>query len=301
MHFSQTSALFAAASLLIAAGCATTGNNTPNGTGDVATLDLIDTAAGAGDFTTLLAAVEAAGLTDTLRGDGPFTVFAPTDAAFAALPAGTVDALLNDVPTLTNILLYHVVASELPAADVVNQSLVGTVQGSDFKVSVEGGVFVNDAAVTATDIAALNGIIHVIDNVILPPQSIAAIAAANENLSTLVVALEAADLVGTLSGEGSFTVFAPTDAAFAALPEGTVASLLNDIPALTNILLYHVAGEKLPASAVVGSDSIETLQGSEADVVVDDAGVRIAGATISVTDIPAANGVIHLIDAVMIP
>jgi transforming growth factor-beta-induced protein len=155
--------------------------------------------------------------------------------------------------------------------------------------------------VTATDIAASNGVIHVIDRVLLPPKTISEIAAASDDFTTLVAALGAAGLVETLAGEGPFTVFAPTNAAFAALPEGTVEGLLNDIPALTSVLLFHVAGEKLPASAVVGSKSIVTLEGSSAPVALDASGATIAGARVSVTNIPAANGVIHVIDAVMIP
>lgn len=264
-------------------------------------LDIVATADAAGDFTTLLAAVEAAGLTETLQGDGPFTVFAPTDAAFAALPDGTVDALLSDIPTLTDILLYHVVAGEVPASEVVGMSLVQTVQGSDFKVTVDGNVYINDAMVTTTDIEASNGIIHVIDAVILPPASIADIAASIPDFSTLVTALDAAGLVDTLAGEGTFTVFAPTNAAFDALPEGTVEGLLNDIPALTDVLLYHVLGEKLAASDVASLSSVSTLSGADANIVVDGEVVVIAGADVVVTDIPASNGVIHIIDAVMTP
>jgi uncharacterized surface protein with fasciclin (FAS1) repeats len=131
---------------------------------------IVDVAAAAGDFTTLLAAVEAAGLVDTLQGDGPFTVFAPTDAAFAALPAGTVEGLLADIPALTDILLYHVVPGRVPAADVVGLSSATTVQGSDIAITVNGSsVMVNDANVIATDVDASNGVIHVIDAVILPP------------------------------------------------------------------------------------------------------------------------------------
>ena len=264
-------------------------------------LDIIATADAAGDFTTLLAAVEAADLTTTLQGDGPFTVFAPTDAAFAALPAGTVDSLLADIPTLTDILLYHVVAGEVPASQVVESSLVGTVQGSDFKVTVDGDVYVNDAMVTVTDIEASNGIIHVLDAVILPPGNIAEVASADSDFSTLVTALAAADLVDALSGEGPFTVFAPTNAAFEALPAGTLDSLLADIPSLTDILLYHVVDEKLPAEEVVKRTSVTTLQGDGADIVIDGASVSVAGAPVIVTDIPASNGVIHVIDAVMLP
>ena len=298
--------LFAASAALLASSCATTGasNNTVDNRtapAPAATFDIVETASAAGSFKTLLAAVEAAGLTETLRGDGPFTVFAPSDAAFAALPDGTVEALLADIPALTEILLYHVVAEEVPASQVAGRSLIGTVQGSDFNVSTDGGVFINEATVTAADIAASNGIIHVIDRVLLPPKTISEIAAASDDFTTLVAALGAAGLVETLAGEGPFTVFAPTNAAFAALPEGTVQGLLNDIPALTSVLLFHVAGEKLPASAVVGSKSIVTLEGSSAPVALDDSGAKIAGARVSVTNIPAANGVIHVIDAVMLP
>jgi uncharacterized surface protein with fasciclin (FAS1) repeats len=134
--------------------------------------DIVDTAVAAGDFTTLVAAVQAAGLVDALKGPGPFTVFAPTDAAFAALPAGTVEALLQDIPALTEILLYHVIPGKVMAADVSDGLMAATLQGSkvDFSVSA-GSVKINDANIVATDIEASNGVIHVIDQVILPPSN----------------------------------------------------------------------------------------------------------------------------------
>lgn len=133
--------------------------------------DIIQVATGAGSFTTLLAAVEAAGLTATLKGPGPFTVFAPTDAAFEALPPGTVESLLNDIPALTAILTYHVVPGELAASEVVGRTSLETVNGADIEVSVAGSsVRVNQAHLIQTDIFASNGVIHVIDAVILPPQ-----------------------------------------------------------------------------------------------------------------------------------
>ncbi len=133
--------------------------------------DIVDTAVGAGSFKTLVAAVTAAGLVDTLKSAGPFTVFAPTDEAFAKLPAGTVEALLKDIPKLTSILTYHVVAGKVMAADVVTMDgkSAKTVQGSDVKISTTGGVKLNGSSnVTATDIECTNGVIHVIDSVILP-------------------------------------------------------------------------------------------------------------------------------------
>ncbi|WP_414527670.1 fasciclin domain-containing protein [Nodularia chucula] len=130
--------------------------------------DIVDTAANAGSFNTLVAAVKAAGLTDTLKGSGPFTVFAPTDEAFAKLPAGTVDALLKDIPKLKKILTYHVVSGKVLAADVVKMKSATTVQGSDVKIDASNGVKINDAKVATPDVAADNGVIHVIDTVLIP-------------------------------------------------------------------------------------------------------------------------------------
>ena len=134
--------------------------------------DIVDTAVAAGSFKTLAAAVTAAGLVPTLKGAGPFTVFAPTDDAFAKLPAGTVDALLKDIPKLTAILTYHVVAGKVMAADVVTMDgkSAKTVNGAEVKISTKGGVKLNGTVnVVTTDIECSNGVIHVIDNVILPP------------------------------------------------------------------------------------------------------------------------------------
>ncbi|WP_293351190.1 MULTISPECIES: fasciclin domain-containing protein [unclassified Microcoleus] len=130
--------------------------------------DIVDTAVSAGSFTTLVAAVKAAGLVDTLKGTGPFTVFAPTDEAFAKLPAGTVDALLKDIPKLKKILTYHVVAGKVMAADVVKLKSAKTVEGSEVKIDASNGVKINDSTVTTADVAADNGVIHIIDTVLLP-------------------------------------------------------------------------------------------------------------------------------------
>ncbi|BAB76593.1 all4894 [Nostoc sp. PCC 7120 = FACHB-418] len=130
--------------------------------------DIVDTAVNAGSFNTLVAAVKAAGLVDTLKGVGPFTVFAPTDEAFAKLPQGTVDALLKDIPKLKKILTYHVVSGKVLAADVVKLKSATTVQGSDVKIDASNGVQINDAKVATPDVAADNGVIHVIDTVLIP-------------------------------------------------------------------------------------------------------------------------------------
>lgn len=136
-----------------------------------ATSDIVDTAVAAGDFTTLVAAVQAAGLVDTLKGEGPFTVFAPTDAAFAALPEGTVDTLLKpeNKDQLVSILTYHVVPSAVMSSDLTEGMTAATVQGANVTFTLDGGTKVNSANITTADIATSNGVIHVIDTVIMPP------------------------------------------------------------------------------------------------------------------------------------
>jgi len=263
---------------------------------------IVDIAVADGRFSTLVTALQAAGLVDTLKGDGPFTVFAPTDEAFAKFTAGTVEALLADIPALTDILLYHVANGKALAADVVGLSTVDTLNGIPVKVTVtDGKVFLNESQVVITDIAADNGVIHVIDSVLLPPKDIVDIAVEDGRFTTLAAALQAAGLVETLKGEGPFTVFAPTDEAFAKLPEGTVEALLADIPALTDILLYHVAEGRQFAADVVKLDKIATAQGKSATISLMDGAAKIDGAQIVLTDILAANGVIHVIDSVILP
>jgi len=130
--------------------------------------DIVDIAVANGSFTTLVAAVQAAGLVDVLKGDGPFTVFAPTDEAFAALPAGTIEALLADIPTLTAILTYHVVPGAVLSTDLTEGMMAATVNGQEVTITLANGVQVDGANVVAADIVASNGVIHVIDAVILP-------------------------------------------------------------------------------------------------------------------------------------
>jgi uncharacterized surface protein with fasciclin (FAS1) repeats len=157
-----TVAVVAVAALVAVGGLATRSHAASDGK------DIVDTAVAAGDFKTLATALAEAGLVETLKGPGPFTVFAPTDAAFAKLPAGTLDALMKDKAKLVAVLTYHVVPGKLMAADVVKLTSAKTVEGQDVKISTMGGVKVNNANVTMTDIVASNGVIHVIDTVILP-------------------------------------------------------------------------------------------------------------------------------------
>ncbi|MGD8405620.1 MAG: fasciclin domain-containing protein [Anaerolineales bacterium] len=264
---------------------------------------IVDIAVEDGRFTTLVSAVKAAGLDETLSGEGSFTVFAPTDEAFAGLPEGTVDALLADIPALTDILLYHVLEGAVTASDVIELSKAKTLQGQFVDISAEGdNVMIDNAEVIITDIEASNGVIHVIDSVILPEsRDIVDIAVEDGRFTTLVAAVEAAGLVDALKGEGPFTVFAPTDDAFAALPEGTIDALLADIPTLTDILLYHLVEGKVMAADVVELNQAMTLNGQYVDIAVEDGKVMIDGAEVIITDIEASNGVIHVIDSVILP
>ena len=269
--------------------------------------DIVDTAVAAGSFKTLVAAVKAAGLVDTLKGPGPFTVFAPTDEAFAKLPEGLVADLLKpeNKKKLQSILLYHVVSGSVKAADVVKLSGATTVQGEKVNIAVDDGkVMVDGANVIKTDIQTSNGVVHVIDSVILPAdKDIVATAVAAGSFKTLVAAVKAAGLVETLQGDGPFTVFAPTDEAFSKLPDGTVEDLLKpeNKDKLTAILTYHVVPGKVMASDVVKVKSAKTVQGGEVDVKVSQGHVMIDGAHVVATDIETTNGVIHVIDSVILP
>jgi uncharacterized surface protein with fasciclin (FAS1) repeats len=287
--------------------------------GEMATMDIVDTAVSAGSFGTLVAAVQAAGLVDALKAEGPFTVFAPSDEAFAKLPQETLDALLAD-PTgdLTQILLLHVVPAKVLAADVSDGLSAETLQGGSLNFTVaDGKVSVNGANVVGTDVMASNGVIHVIDSVILPAaegeaapaeeeameaeKDIVDTAVAAGSFGTLVAAVEAAGLVDALKAEGPFTVFAPSDEAFAKLPAGTVEGLLADPEALSKVLLYHVISGKVMAADVTDGLAAETLQGSPVNFSVADGKVMINDAVVSATDVEASNGVIHVIDSVILP
>ena len=273
--------------------------------------DIVDTAVGAGSFKTLVAAVQAADLVETLKGKGPFTVFAPSDEAFAKLPAGTVEDLIKpeNKEKLVAILTYHVVPGKVLAKDVVKLTAAKTVQGQEVAIKVaDGKVTVDNANVVKTDIGCSNGVIHVIDSVIIPAEKsstpdIVDTAVKAGKFNTLVAAVKAAGLVETLKAEGPFTVFAPTDEAFAKLPKGTVESLLKpeNKEKLIAILTYHVVPGKVMAKDVVNLTEAKTVQGSALQITVNGGKVSIDGANVVKTDIETSNGVIHVIDAVILP
>ncbi len=268
---------------------------------------VVDIIVGSDVHTTLEAAVIAAALADTLSGDGPFTVFAPTDDAFAALPEGLLDTLLTDPSGfLTDILLYHVVSADALSSSLSDGQMIVTLNGQSVEVSItDDGVFINGAKVIVADLLAENGVVHVIDAVLVPeviPATVVDIIVESEIHTTLEAAVIAADLAGTLSGDGPFTVFAPSDDAFAALPEGLLDTLLADPSGfLTDILLYHVVGANALSSSLSDGQMIGTINGQSVEVTITDEGVFINGAKVIVADLVAKNGVVHVIDAVLVP
>ncbi|MHC4218624.1 MAG: fasciclin domain-containing protein [Planctomycetota bacterium] len=268
--------------------------------------DIVDTAVAAGSFQTLAAALQAAGLVDALKADGPFTVFAPTDEAFAKLPSGTVEMLVKpeNKALLTSILTYHVVPGDLPAAAVITRTSAPTLNGQRIDITVDRGVRVDQANVIKTDIACSNGTIHVIDRVIMPStDTILDTAAKAGSFETLAAAIRTAGLVQALAGDGPFTVFAPTDAAFAKLPAGTVENLLKpqNRHQLIEILKYHVVPGRIYASDALVAETAETVQGSRVRFSLDGNGLMVNDASIVQADIEASNGVIHVVDEVILP
>jgi transforming growth factor-beta-induced protein len=286
-------------------------------------LNIVETAIEDGRFTTLVAALEAANLADDLAGTGPLTVFAPTDDAFDNLPAGTVELLLEPAnqAALIDILTFHVVDGEVSSADAL--ALDGTsaamLNGLSVRIDVVNDALIlsldgnREAMVTATDIAATNGVIHVIDAVLDPEDAVEDIvntAIDNGNFNTLVTALTAAELDDELQGTGPFTVFAPTDQAFGKLPDGTIEFLLQPAnkDTLSNILTYHVVGGSVlsPVALSLDGKNVTMLNGGivAIDIAANELILNLGGnrqATVTVTDVLASNGVIHVIDTVLDP
>jgi len=273
------------------AGMAGTG-----GTGGAAPMDIVETAIAAGTFTQLAAALTAADLVDDLQGPGPFTVFAPTDDAFDAFEAANPGVLAGLTPDqLIGILTYHVVSGEVMSTDLNDEGVATTLSGSPVIFDLTGGAKVNDANITTADIEAENGVIHVIDTIILPPaDDIVATAIAAGSFTSLAGALTDAELVDDLQAAGPFTVFAPTDAAFAAL------SAVPSGQALIDVLLYHVVSGAVGSGDLTAGD-VPTLLDGESLTVALESGVQINGANVTMANILTKNGVIHVVDAVLVP
>jgi uncharacterized surface protein with fasciclin (FAS1) repeats len=267
-------------------------------------VDIVATAIAAGSFTQLADALTSAELVATLQGEGPFTVFAPTDAAFDAFEAANPGVLAGlSTEELTAVLTYHVIAGEVLASALVEGGVAMTVAGSPVAFELEGGATIvggdgTSAAITMTDIEASNGVIHVIDAVLLPPsKDIVETAQGIADFSSLVSAVVQADLVEALQGEGPLTVFAPTNAAFEAIEE-VVAGLSDE--ELTNVLLYHVVDGAVGAGNLTAGE-VPTLLEDNSVTVDLTAGAKINDANVTMANVLAKNGVLHVIDSVLVP
>jgi transforming growth factor-beta-induced protein len=261
---------------------------------------IVDNAVKRYDFSTLVGAVTDAGLADALMGEGPYTVFAPTNEAFSNLPDGLLESLTME--QLTEILLYHVIEGDITSGDLDAQQTVGTLSGESVYITANGGVSVNGSSnVVAADVDASNGTIHAIDEVLIPNSflNIVEIAQKNYDLTTLVDLVIAADLAGTLSGNGPFTVFAPVNAAFDDISEA-LQGLTEDQVAQT--LTYHVIADRIESGDIpAGETMIETVNGQSVTINNSNGSVTVDGANVITVDLGGTNGVIHLIDAVILP
>ncbi len=254
------------------------------------------------DLSTLTAAVQMANLTDTLNGTGPFTVFAPTNSALANSTYVNQLIAANDTANLTKLLTYHVLPYRLVIGNGTNSSLLKTAEGSDVLLTVNAsGAWVNDAKIITQNIVGTNGVIQVVDKVLIPPKTILQTAMENGNLTKLAAAITAANLTDTLNGTGPYTVFAPTDAAFNALDQALLSKLTtSDKANLTKLLTYHVV-PGMVTSFELKNGTVTTVEGEQLNVTVNGTTVMVGNVTVVMKNIIASNGVIHIIDKVLVP
>jgi uncharacterized surface protein with fasciclin (FAS1) repeats len=305
-------------------------------------------------LSTLVSAVVEAELVDTLNSEGPFTIFAPTNDAFAAIDPEVLSAVLADTELLTQVLTYHVIAGESLNAEALGDQSFTTVEGGDVMLGADGTT-VNDASVVCSDVPVANGTVHIVDQVLLPQVALDAIAAMSEGemdegamdegemadgmlapsgdacaavpadgegsfagmaddtagtaasnnplLSTLVGAVVEANLVDTLNSEGPFTIFAPTNDAFAAVPADQLDAVLADADLLSSVLTYHVvAGERLASTDLVEAGTVTTVNGGDLTIAADGDSFTVNGAASAICiDVPTANATVHIIDSVLLP
>jgi len=288
-----------------------------------ATNTVVDIATGSDDFSILVAALQKADLVGALQADGPFTVFAPTNAAFTKLLAAldiTAEELLAQ-PDLSKVLLYHVVSGKVLSTDLSDGLMAKTLNGESLKIDLKNGVKVNQSTVVTADVLATNGVVHVIDEVLVPTNftlqkteseamvtttsakpSIVDIALGDSNFSMLVMLLQKADLVSALQVEGPFTVFAPTNDAFTKLltalditPDELMAQ-----PDLAKVLLYHVVSGKVMSTDLTNGLKATTLNGNSISFDLT-SGVKVNDSTVVLADVEASNGVVHVIDTILVP
>ncbi len=290
--------------LFVAMGLVACSDDNNGGTNVDDELNIVETAQENDSFSTLVQALTDANLVSVLEGDGPFTVFAPTNEAFAKLPDGTLESLSTD--DLAKILQFHVVSGSVASSSLEATQDVPTVEGEELLVEASGGVVTINgySTVETPDIEASNGIIHSIDEVLLPAglrdANIVDQADAAGSFTTLLSALDDTDLTTTLKYKGDFTVFAPTDAAFGALPTGLLGSLSTE--QLTEILTYHVLSGEVFSSGLSEEQAPTTLFGEEVFVTSGTEGVFVNGsAEVANADLDVSNGVIHVVNKVLLP
>ncbi|MEI2705295.1 MAG: fasciclin domain-containing protein [Ilumatobacteraceae bacterium] len=281
-------------------------------------------------LSTLVSAVKQAGLVDTLNGPGPFTIFAPTNDAFAKIPAADLQAVLADQDQLTSILTYHVVPGMMSSADLVKAGTATTVNGAELQFSraADGQLLVNGSPSVCMDVPTANATVHIVDTVLMPgvlatsgpgcasiptdgagsfggmAQDPAATAASNNPLlSTLVSAVKQAGLVDTLNGPGPFTIFAPTNDAFAKIPAADLQAVLADQDQLTSILTYHVVPGMMSSADLVKAGTATTVNGATLSFTRGPSGeLMVNGATVAACmDVVTANATVHIIDSVLMP
>jgi len=279
---------------------------------------IVDLAVATPDLSTLVTALKAGKLVDTLNGPGPFTVFAPTNEAFAKLPKAVLDHLLEpaNIKELDAVLTYHVASGDVHSKDLSDHEKIKTVEGQEVEVFIKDShVYINNGEVTAADNDASNGVVHIVNHVLIPPHlqalyrtgsaagTIVDLAVATPDLSTLVTALKAGKLVDTLNGPGPFTVFAPTNEAFAKLPKAVLDHLLEpaNIKELDAVLTYHVASGDVHSKDLSDHEKIKTVEGQEVEVFIKDSHVYINNAEVTAADNDASNGVVHIVNNVLIP
>jgi uncharacterized surface protein with fasciclin (FAS1) repeats len=266
--------------------------------------DVLETVAADARLSRFADALRAAEAAEWLAGYGGATVFAPTDSAFEKLPSGALQALLNDIPTLSDILRYHIIDEEIYRGELQRRASAMTVLGQPVAVAVsDGDVFVNDSRLVASDVLTAQGVLHLVDTVLLPPDRTILERLRNDGrFGTLLSALDATALASTFDDQGPYTLFAPTDSAFRRLPEGTLDSLFSDVPYFSDVLLYHTLPDHVFAGDLFSRREVASLQGEAIEVLRSGASVVLDGeANVTAVNVLASNGVIHVVDRLIMP
>ncbi len=274
--------------------------------------NIVEVAQSYPQLSSLVTALGATDLAAQLSGPGPFTVFAPTNRAFASVPSATLERIVSNPETLRAVLSYHVIAGPLVASNIAEGRAGTTVFGEDVRFGeTSQGLTVGGAQVLASDILASNGVVHLIDRVLLPPSlfqgqpealdNIVEIIQTEPQFSTLATALDAAGMLNTLRVGNEYTLFAPTNAAFEQLPRAQFDALLNDPAALRAVLSYHVLIGQATEADLVNINRADTLEGSEVLVSITGGDILINGTPITLRNLITSNGVIQVLDEVLVP